>query len=122
MLSKLVSDMIGALTDVKTALDPESKEHDRVVDLLKTWEMKKCVLTASNRTRVRLAEKIEPLTDRSATSIVEIGVPDEARPAVRHCRSTADRPWRDGREDMAAAAEQGHGVRSAAKGLPHRRP
>ena len=38
MLSKLVSDMIDALTDVKTALDPNSKEHDRVVDLLKTWE------------------------------------------------------------------------------------
>jgi hypothetical protein len=30
--------MIDALTQVKTALDPESKEHDRVVELLKTWE------------------------------------------------------------------------------------
>jgi hypothetical protein len=41
-LSALVSEAlhatIDALTQVKTAFDPDSKEHDRVVDLLKIWE------------------------------------------------------------------------------------
>jgi|RhiMethySRZTD1v2_1073278.scaffolds.fasta_scaffold2595221_1 hypothetical protein len=38
MLSKLISDTLDALTDIKTALDPGSKEHDRVVALLKAWD------------------------------------------------------------------------------------